>query len=152
MENENLKINRIIASLIDGLFMFLISVALCITPAISLIQGIIDSDVIASDIFWFSFSLIVGFLVWILYLSVPTFFLNGSTIGMKMNGLVFRSTKYKEIRFYHILFRETTLVVCLVFSLGTSAISDLISTILSKEGKTYFDISSSLKVVSSHVL
>ena len=150
MENETLKLNRILASLIDGFFMFVITVSMSIAPSISFFYGVRTNDLLPVDIFWFVFSLIASFLVWILYLSIPAFLMNGSTIGMKMTGLVFTSSKHKEIRFYHILFRETTLVVSIVLSLGLCILADLISTLASKEGKTYFDICSSLKVVSSH--
>ena len=149
MENTNLKVNRILASLTDGLFMFLITIMICIAPAIVFFKGALKNDFVMGDLLWLIFSFIASVLIWILYLSIPSIFL-GSTVGMRINGLTFASAKYKEIRFSHVLFRETTIVICLVLSLGLCLFSDLFSVLGSKDGKTYYDISSSLKVVSRY--
>ena len=149
MNDENLKFNRILASLIDGLFMFIITVGLCIAPAITFINNMLDDRFIVGDMIWLILSFTASVLIWILYLTLPSLFIKKGTIGMKICHLSFESSKEKELRYYQIFFREFAVVFSIIFSFGLTLVSDLVSTILSKEGKTYFDVLFFIKVVSN---
>ena len=145
------KANRFLAALIDGLIMFLLLSAICFAPALTFFREISEGKYISSSIFWFAFSIFGSFLVWILYLSVSTLIFRKSTLGMRIMHLVFVSMKDEDVKFSSILFREATVVVCFVFSLGFSVLSDSIAVINSKDGKSIYDIFSSIKVVPDDV-
>ena len=68
---------------------------------------------------------------------------------MKLTHLTFESNRDEDVKFSSILFRETTVVMCFVLSLGLSVFSDSIAVICNKEGKSIYDVFSSIKVVST---
>ncbi len=139
MNKKAFAANRILASLIDGFFMFLITVIVAIMPSITFFNEIKDGKFIAIDLFWFVFSLVASFLVWILYLAVPAYFFKFATVGMKLTHLSFDSYKDKDIKFSNVLFREAAVVCGIVLSLGLTIFADLFAIFSNKEGKTFFD-------------
>lgn len=144
----NFKLNRILASLIDGLVMLILLVAISIFPAINLIKHIQANVVVTNDILWLVFSLTGSILVWILYLSLTGLIFRNATLGMKIMRLVFVRTNGRDITFLDIFVREFISVICLVFSLGFTLILDPISLLCSQNGKNFYDIFSFTKVVS----
>ena len=152
MSSINFKLNRILASLIDGLVMLIILIAICIAPSINLIRGIQNSNFVTGDILWLVFSLIGSVLIWVLYLSLTSLIFKNATLGMKIMKLVFVRSTGRELTFLDIFIRELTSVVCLVFSLGFSLIMDPISLLVSEHGRNFYDIFSFTKVVSLYDL
>ena len=152
MSSINFKLNRILASLIDGLVMLIILTAICIAPSINLIRGIQNSNFVTGDILWLVFSLIGSVLIWVLYLSLTSLIFKNATLGMKIMKLVFVRSNGRELTFLDIFVRELTSVVCLVFSLGFSLIMDPISLLVSEHGRNFYDIFSFTKVVSLYDL
>lgn len=147
MSSINFKLNRILASLIDGLVMLIILIAICIAPSINLIRGIQNSNFVTGDILWLVFSLIGSVLIWVLYLSLTSLIFKNATLGMKIMKLVFVRSNGRELTFLDIFIRELTSVVCLVLSLGFSLIMDPISLLVSEHGRNFYDIFSFTKVV-----
>ena len=152
MSSTNFKLNRILASLIDGLVMLIIFVAICITPSINLIKAVQANNYVTGDILWLVFSFIDSVLIWILYLSLTGFIFKNATLGMKIMKLAFARSDSRELTFLDIFTREVTFVVCLVLSLGLSLILDPISLLVSEHGKNFYDIFSFTKVVSLYDL
>ena len=152
MSSINFKLNRILASLIDGLVMLIILIAICIAPSINLIRGIQNSNFVTGDILWLVFSLIGSVLIWVLYLSLTSLIFKNATLGMKIIKLVFVRSNGRELTFLDIFIRELTSVVCLVLSLGFSLIMDPISLLVSEHGRNFYDIFSFTKVVSLYDL
>ena len=152
MSSINFKLNRILASLIDGLVMLIILTVICIAPSINLIRGIQNSNFVTGDILWLVFSLIGSVLIWVLYLSLTSLIFKNATLGMKIMKLVFVRSNGRELTFLDIFIRELTSVVCLVFSLGFSLIMDPISLLVSEHGRNFYDIFSFTKVVSLYDL
>ena len=150
MEKKLFKANRFLATLIDGFVMFLILVGVCFAPGLTFFREISEGKYITSSIFLFAFSMFGSFCIWILYLSLSALIFRRSTLGMKIVHLKFVSNKDEDVRFYSILFRETTVVICFVLSLGLSIFSDSIAVINNKEGKSIYDVFSSVKVVSDN--
>ncbi len=148
MSSTTFKLNRILASLIDGLVMLILLVAICIAPSINLIKAIQNDNLVNSDIIWLVFSFVGSVLVWVLYLSLTGLIFNKATLGMKIMKLSFVKTNGTEITFLNIFSREVVSIICLIFSLGFSLIIDPISLLCSKSGRNFYDIFSSLKVVS----
>ena len=148
----NLKLNRILASLIDGLVMFILLVAICIAPSISLIKAVQAGNDYHADLMWLIFSLVGTVLVWILYLSLTGLIFKNATLGMRIMRLSFVRTNGGELTFLNIFFRELVTIVCLIFSFGFTLILDPISLLCSETGKNYYDIFSSTKVVLSYEL
>ncbi len=152
MNGSNYRFNRFMASLIDGLLMFIIFVAINITPMIVLIRDAMSEHYILSDALWLGFSIFASFCVWILYLFIPVMIFKNATVGMRIMHLAFVRTNGNTLNARCILFRQTSIVISIVFSLGFSLIFDPISLICSENGKNFYDIFSSTKVVSSYDL
>lgn len=148
MSSISFKLNRILAALIDGLVMLIILVAICVAPSINLIRGIQNSNFVTGDILWLVFSLIGSVLLWVLYLSLSGLIFRNATLGMKLTKLVFVRTNGTELTFLNIFTREFISVICIIFSLGFTLILDPISLLCSENGKNFYDIFSSTKVVS----
>lgn len=148
MSSISFKLNRILAALIDGLVMLIILVAICVAPSINLIRGIQNSNYVTGDILWLVFSLIGSVLLWVLYLSLSGLIFRNATLGMKLTKLVFVRTNGTELTFLNIFTREFISVICIIFSLGFTLILDPISLLCSENGKNFYDIFSSTKVVS----
>ena len=148
----NYKFNRIMSSLIDGFVMLVLLILICIVPTINVISNSINGHFILSDVLWLSFSVFGTFCLWILYLFLTSLVFKNATLGMKINKLVFVSTNGNPMNFKTLLFRETAVVVCLVFSLGFAAIIEPFSLICSENGRNFYDIFSSTKVVTIDVL
>lgn len=149
MNNGIFKANRFLAALIDGLIMFLLLVAICFAPALTFFREISEGKYINSSIFWFAFSIFGSFCVWILYLTLSIVIFRKATIGMRIAHLRFISSRDEEVKFSSILFRETTLVMCLVLSCGLSLLSDSLAVICSKDGRSIYDVFSAIKVVGA---
>ena len=152
MSSANFKVNRILASLIDGLVMFIILVAICIAPSINLINGIQANNFVSGDILWLVFSFIGSGLVWILYLSLTGLIFRNATVGMKIMRLVFVRSNGNNLTFLDIFVRELAYVICLLFSFGFTLIVDPIAISCSEKGKSFYDIFSLTKVVSLYEL
>ena len=146
MGNDFFKANRFLAALIDAFFMFLILIFVCFAPGLTFFSEILEGKHIASSIFWFVFSIFGSFAIWILYLFLPSLFGSKATLGMKIARLSFVSLKDETVSISSVLFRETAVVICLVFSFGLSILSDSISIACNKEGKSFYDILFSIKV------
>ena len=143
------KFNRILVYLIDGLVMFILMAMICVAPAIIFFRDLINGSFNVGELLWLSFSIFGSFCVWILYLFLTSLIFKGATLGMKINNLVFKRVNDTPLSFRSLLFRETLLVVSIVFSLGFSVIFDVISVICTKNGRTFHDVYSLMKVVSS---
>ena len=148
MEVAKLKFNRILASLIDGLVMFILMVAICIFPAINVIRDINEQVLVVSDLLWLLFSFFASFAVCILYLFLSSLIFRGATFGMRINRLVFVKSNDTSLRYYNLLFRHFVNILCIVFSLGFSVIFDAISMICTEKGRNFYDILTSMKVVN----
>jgi len=148
MRESNFKLNRVLASLVDGLIMFLITAGICTAPAIIFFKGLINNNFIIADLFWLLFSIFGSFAVWILYLFISALLFKGSTLGMKFYRLTFIRTNGTELRAMNIFFREATMVICIILSLGFSVIFDFLSMLCNDSGKNFYDIFSSTKVVT----
>ena len=150
MQSANFKFNRILASLIDGFVMLIILLGVCVAPTISLIKDILKEASLVSDIFWLAFSLFGTYCLWILYLFLSSLIFRNATLGMRISHLMFQKTNGNNMTIRTLLFREATVVFCIVFSLGFSLIFDPISLICSENGKNFYDIFSSTKVVNAN--
>lgn len=152
MRSSNFKANRILAALIDGLVMFVLLAVICVAPTINLVRTVQANNYSNGDIMWLVFSLIGSVLVWVLYLSLTGLIFKNATLGMKIMRLVFVRSNGSQLTFINIFIRELISVICLIFSLGFSLILDPISLMCSENGKNFYDIFSSTKVVSLYEL
>ena len=148
MSSINFKLNRILASLIDGLVMLILLVAICVAPSINLVRVIQNNNLVTGDILWLVFSFIGSVLVWILYLSLTTLLFKNATLGMKLMRLVYIRTSGTELTFINLFMCSFIYVICLVLSLGLTLIFDPVSLMCNEKGKNFYDILTSTKVVS----
>ena len=153
MENlSQLKFNRVLAALVDGLIMFFIFAAINIAPAILYIRDAMNGNYVNNDLWWLLFSIFASFGVMILYLFLSCLLLKNATIGMKMNNLVFVRNNGFEMSFSALLIREFVVVISLIFTLGASLIFDLFSLAFNKDGKNFYDILTMTKVVNKNAI
>ena len=152
MNGNNLRFNRILASLIDGFVMFVIFVSVNIAPTIRLIKDVLEDHYVVADAWWLAFSVFASLCLWILYIFLSSLIFRNATLGMKIMRLAFVKTNGNNLTARCLLFRATSIVLCIVFSLGFSVIFDPISMICSENGKNFYDIFSSTKVVSIYDL
>lgn len=146
------KFNRILTYLIDGLVMFILMALICVAPSIIFFRDLLNGSFNTNELLWLSFSVFGSFCVWILYLFVTSLIFKGATLGMKISHLSFKKINDSDLTFRNLLYRETVVVLCIVLSLGFSVIFDLMSVICSKNGRTFHDVYSYMKVVSSREL
>ena len=149
MDRTSFKLNRIYASLIDGLIMLIIFAGVCIAPALRFFSPLMDNKFISSDLMWLIFSIFGSFCIWVLYLFLSSVIFKKATLGMKIAKLAFAQSGDGEVTYRGILFRELTVVISLVFSLGFAAIFNPISIIFNEKGKSFYDILSRIKVVNA---
>ena len=149
MNGTNFKLNRILASMIDGLIMLLILIGVCVMPALRFFKNLSENSFVLSELMWLLFSIFGSFCLWILYLFVSSLIFRKSTLGMKICHLSFTRSGNKDASYRDILFRELVVVLCLVFSLGFTIILDPISTLCNENGRNFYDLFSRVKVVSS---
>ena len=150
MGNANYKASRILANMIDGLVMFVLFIAICITPSIIFIRDMTNGHFFVNELVWLILSVIASVLVWILYLSLTTLIFRSATLGMRIMRLVFVKAGGGDLSFAKLFFRQLISVVCFIFSLGFTVIFDPISLICSENCRNFYDIFSSTKVVSVH--
>lgn len=147
MSSVAFRFNRIMASLIDGLIMFLLFVAITIMPIITFIKDAQAGHFISADFIWMLFSIFGAFCVWILYLFLSSLIFGKATLGMRINKLVYTRSNGTTMSFKYLLNRSLVVVIGVVFSLGFSLIVNLVSMICSENAKNFYDIFSSTKVV-----
>ena len=144
------KFNRILTYLIDGLVMFVLLAMICVAPSIIFFRDLMNGSFNTGELLWLLFSVFGSFCVWILYLFLTSIIFKGATLGMKISRLTFRRINGERVNFRSLLFRETTVVICIVLSLGFSVIFDVISVICTKKGLTFHDVYSFMRVYSSY--
>lgn len=147
MSSVAFRFNRIMASLIDGLIMFLLFVAITIMPIITFIKDAQAGHFISADFIWMLFSIFGAFCVWILYLFLSSLIFGKATLGMRINKLIYTRSNGTTMSFKYLLNRSLVVVIGVVFSLGFSLIVNLVSMICSENAKNFYDIFSSTKVV-----
>ena len=144
---NQLKINRIFASLIDGLIMFIIFALINVAPIINVTKNAMSGVFVAADAAWLGFTIFASFAVWLIYLFVSALILKNATVGMKINNLVFVRNNGLNMTGVSILLREAAVVLSIILSLGLSIVFDPVSLICNDEGKNFYDILTSTKVV-----
>lgn len=149
MNGTNFKLNRILASMIDGLIMLLILIGVCIMPALRFFKSLSEDSFILSELLWLLFSIFGSFCLWLLYLFVSSLIFRKSTLGMKICRLSFTRVGNKDASYRDILFRELIVIICLVCSLGFTTVLDAISMLCNENGRNFYDLFSRVKVVSS---
>ena len=142
-----LKINRFFASLIDGLIMFIIFALINVAPIINCVKDAMDGAFIIADFAWLGFTIFAAFVVWFIYLFLSAIILRNATVGMKINNLVFTRNNGLQMTGISIMVREAVVVMSIVLSLGFTLVFDPISLACNDEGKNFYDILTSTKVV-----
>lgn len=153
MDNiEKLKVYRILAAMIDGLFMFIIFWAIFIFPLIDTINSVSKGTFSFQTTFFLIAFFILGAMLDVFYLFITSIAFKGATLGMKMNGLTF--VKYDgNIPSSPTLFiNALSIVIIVIFSFGLSVIVDLLSLINNKMARSFHDIFLGMKMVNTYDL
>ena len=153
MDNiEKLKVYRILAAMIDGLFTFIIFWAIFIFPLIDTINSVSNGTFSFQTTFFLIVFFILGAMLDVFYLFITSIAFKGATLGMKMNGLTF--VKYDgNIPSSPTLFiNALSLGIIVIFSFGLSVIVDLLSLINNKMARSFHDIFLGMKMVNTYDL
>lgn len=145
--NKPPRFLRVLAGLFDLAVIYFL-VFLCIVGPIILIsndimnQNPISSGKIAFAICLLALSLVITFLY--LWLTLVSF--KGSTLGMKLFHIRYVSTNHETVSTLKLLVNTLIVELCFIVSLGFILFSDLISIVYSKNGTTFVDNLTFLKV------
>ena len=150
--NNNLKINRILAALVDGLIMFIIFWAVFIFPLIDFLKAIKTDTYTPNHLFPLIGFFITGLILDILYLFISSLILKGSTLGMKMFNITYVKYDGTSPKGHDLFFHGVAVVISLTLSFGLSAFVDLCSLLSNKMGKSFHDIFFAMKMVSVYDL
>ncbi len=147
-DKNDLKLMRIIASLIDGLFIYVLFFAVIFPSSVLLYNEVhADNPQLLKPILTLICSILMGGVLSIIYLVVPTIVFKGSTIGMKMSGIKFVNVMDERFPLSHLIIRESLVVFTLIFTFTISVVANFFAILINKDGKTYFDYATYAKVV-----
>ncbi len=151
-ENLNFKLNRILSALIDGLFIFIIIVAVSIFPLVELIIEINKDSLSVGSVNLLIISIIVGFLLGIVYLFVTFVIFKNATLGMKITHLAFVKYDGNNPTKLALLGRFAISTLCFVLSCGICLLANLIAVLNNEFGRNFYDVFSGLKMVNQYDL
>lgn len=147
-DKNDLKLMRIIASLIDGLFIYVLFFAVIFPSSVILYNETqVENPQLLKPILTLVCSILMGGVLSIIYLVVPTIVFKGSTIGMKMSGIKFVNVMDERFPIRHLIIRESLVVFTLIFTFTISVVANFLAVLFNKDGKTYFDYATYAKVV-----
>lgn len=153
MDNiEKLKVYRILAAMIDGLFMFIIFWAIFIFPLIDTINSVSNGTFSFQTTFFLTSFFILGAMLDVFYLFITSIAFKGATLGMKMNGLSFVKYDGTIPSSLTLFINALSIVIIVVFSFGLSVIVDLLSLINNKMARSFHDIFLGMKMVNTYDL
>lgn len=151
-ENMNFKLNRILATLVDALAIFII---ISLTSIFSLVEFIIEANKNAVTVetrVFLILSITAGFLLAVVYLFVTFVVFKNATLGMKLMRLTYikyDGTIPSKLTF---LGHSALAVMSFVLSLGLTAMANLVAVLNNENGRNFHDICSGLKMVNQYDL
>lgn len=147
-DKNDLKLMRIIASLIDGLFIYVLFFAVIFPSSVLLYNEVhAENPQLLKPILTLICSILMGGVLSIIYLVIPTIVFKSSTIGMKMSGIKFVNVMDERFPLSHLIIRESLVVFTLIFTFTISVVANFFAILINKDGKTYFDYATYAKVV-----
>ena len=148
--NVILKLFRILSAIFDSAFIYFIFFLLLIFP----LNSIVGEYQISGTISLTNILILVLFIFLGLILSCAYYFLfalvfKGSSIGMKIFYLKLVRDDNLEAKKRQLLLRFSFMLIIFIFTLGLSLISDIISIVLTNDGRTFCDQLVNLKMVKN---
>ena len=151
-ETLNLKLNRILAALIDGLIILLITWGSMAYPFVELIKGISNNAVTVGSINFLIITFFVGMLFSILYLFISSLIFKNATLGMKICHIAFTNYDGKNPSKTALFYRSSMIIFCFILSLGLVVVSNFVTVLHNEFGRNFHDVFLKMKVVSSYDL
>lgn len=152
MNNNNIKANRILSALIDGLLLFVIFILAFTFPLIDVINEVISGNntfEIYIPLIGFFF---LGFFLDVLYLFITMLIFKGATLGMKLCHLTYIKYDGTSPKAVTLFFHAFSLMIGILASFGLAPLIDMLSLLANKMGKSFHDILFSMKMVSIYDL
>lgn len=143
---KKLKVNKILAALIDGLIMFILFWAIFIFPMISFIQDYFAKTLTSNSFLLLFGAYGVGMVMTALYLFVTELIFKNATLGMRIAGIAFIQNDGSTPSKTRLFLRAFIFVLSEVLTLGLILVTDFLTVILSDSGRDFHDAYSGLKV------
>ena len=141
-----LKVNKILAALIDGLIMFILFWAIFIFPMIAFIEDYLNKTMSVNSYLLFFGAYAVGMFMTALYLFMTMLIFKNATLGMKIAGIAFIQNDGETPAKTRLFLRSFVFVLTEVFTLGIVLVTDFLTVLLSDNGRDFHDAYSGLKV------
>lgn len=148
-DKSEMRLRRLIAALVDGLFIYIFFFAFSFQSALSLYNALKANTDIFSSAIGLVISILSAVVLSILYLVVPAIVFKGSTIGMKMVSIRFVQLNNENITLSKLIVRETLVIFTLILTCTLSVIASFVALFYNQDGKTFYDYISFNKVVLS---
>ncbi len=135
--NRRLRHLKIYASLVDFLFCLVLA-ALVIVPTSINFSAL--QEVSGTDITLLVLSIVMGFVLSVLYLFIPSMFMKGYTVGMRIFHLQFVDKDLKPISLTKMLIRAFLVSLVSYLTLGIAIIINLILIVKREDVQDFYDI------------
>ena len=149
---RKLKVNKILAALIDGLIMFILFWAIFIFPMIAIIEDYTKHTLTANSYFLFFGAYVVGMLMDAIYLFMTMLIFKNATFGMKIANIQFVQNDGEIPAKTRLFLRSFVFILTEVFTLGLILVTDFLTVLLSDSGRSFHDAYSGLKVENAYDL
>ncbi len=149
LEEKRIKRNKLYAALIDGLFILVLS-AIFVVPASLYYADAYNNGVVTNFILtMFSLSFVLAFLICFLYLFIPSFAFRGQTVGMRIFSIQYVDKEGNSIKIGKMCLRAIAVTLLTYVTAGLGLIVCLLSIGVSHDGRSFYDVLISDKVVST---
>ncbi|MCD8194788.1 MAG: RDD family protein [Coprobacillus sp.] len=148
--NRRLRALKIYSSLVDLVFCLVLAALVIVPTSISFSRL---QEVSGGDITILVLSILMGFVLSFLYLFIPSMFMKGYTIGMRIFHLQFVDKDGKPISLTKMLIRSFVVSLVSYLTLGIAIIINLVLIIKREDVNDFYDIyvNDNLKLVEAEV-
>lgn len=151
-ETINFKLNRILAALIDGLIILVISAGVSVYPFIEMINHFKQGSLNPSVISVFIFTVVAGLLLGIVYLFITFVIFKNASLGMRITHLAFVTYDGKKPSKATLLNRSALVIITFLLSFGVVVLANFVSVLCNDYGRNFYDIFAKIKMVNVYDL
>ncbi|MCD8204734.1 MAG: RDD family protein [Coprobacillus sp.] len=149
LEEKRIKRNKLYASLIDGLFIVVL-ISLFIIPSTINYVGALNEGTLTTRITtMYALSFVFALIVCFLYLYVPSLALKGCTLGMRLFSIQYVDSENNPLKCSKMCGRAIMVSLLSFVTVGLGALICALAIGTSHDGKTFYDVMISDKVVST---
>ncbi|MCD8203520.1 MAG: RDD family protein [Coprobacillus sp.] len=149
LEEKRIKRNKLYAALLDGLFIVILSLIFVLPASLYYVDASNNGVVTNLILTLFSLSFVFAFLICFLYLYIPALAFKGETIGMRIFSIQYVDKEGNPLKGGKMALRAIIVTLLTYLTAGLGFIICLIAIGVSHDGRTFYDVIISDKVVST---